>query len=108
MIRLDAQLRSGCSTVTNIDRPDGEPDADTPQTWTAHTCRGDLVYTVTSTAGPNGPVVAVTPAGGAVDVPANPNFKPAMPDDADGGKDAAGSAADAENDAPSDNEKPVK
>ncbi|HTJ93405.1 MAG TPA: hypothetical protein VL424_09895 [Pararobbsia sp.] len=81
MVRLDAQLRSGCASVTNIDRPDGEPSADAPQTWTAHTCRGDLVYNVTSTPGPSGPVVEVTAAGGAVDRPANPHFTPAMPDD---------------------------
>ncbi|CAM2145381.1 protein of unknown function [Pararobbsia alpina] len=90
MVRLDAQLRSGCPTVTNIDRPDGEPTEAAPQIWTAHTCRGDLVYNVASKPGPNGPVVEVTPAGGAVDKPANPHFTPAMPDDPSNAQGSAG------------------
>lgn len=81
MVKLDAQLRSGCSTVSNIDRPGTDLGVDAPQTWTAHTCHGDLVYTVAAKSSANGPVVEVTPAGGAVDKPANPHFTPAMPGD---------------------------
>lgn len=98
MVRLDAQLRSGCSTVTNIDRPDGALVADVVQTWTAHTCHGDLVYNVTSKPSADGPIVEVTPAGGAVDAPPNPHFKPAMPDATESdpaSDDAAKPAADA-------------
>jgi hypothetical protein len=80
MVRLDATTRSGCTTVTNIDRS-AEPVGDTPQLWTAHTCHGDLVYEVRATKGPDGPVVTVLPAGGSIDKPANPHFTPAKGED---------------------------
>ena len=81
MVRIDAMTRSGCSTVTNIERSD-EPVGETPQLWTAHTCHGDLVYQVMAKKGPDGPIVTVLPAGGAVDKPANPHFTPAKVDEA--------------------------
>jgi hypothetical protein len=81
MVRLDAQLRSSCASVNNIDRPDEELSA-TPQLWTAHTCHGDLVYNVTATPSDNGPLVEVKAAGGGVDAPANPHFTPALPEGA--------------------------
>ena len=101
MVRLDAQLRSGCSTVSNIDRPGNDLAVDVPQTWTAHTCHGDLVYNVAAKSSASGPVVEVTPAGGAVDKPANPHFTPAMPGDPEDGP-ATGDRKALQNDAAPD------
>jgi hypothetical protein len=89
MVRLDAVARSGCPSISNIDRP-AEGVNDKPQLWTVHTCHGDLVYQVLTKNGPNGQVVTVLPAGGAIDKPANPHFKPATPgDEMDKGDSAA-------------------
>jgi hypothetical protein len=95
MVRLDATTRSGCPSISNIDRPT-EGVSDKPQLWTVHTCHGDLVYQVQTKKGPDGQVVTVLPAGGAIDKPANPHFKPATPgDDMDKGASASGPASDA-------------
>jgi hypothetical protein len=95
MVRLDATTRSGCASISNIDRP-AEGVGDTPQLWTVHTCHGDLVYQVQTEKGPDGKVVTVLPAGGAIDKPANPHFKPGTPgDDMDKGDSLAEPASDA-------------
>ena len=108
MVRLDATTRSGCSSISNIDRPT-EGVSDKPQLWTVHTCHGDLVYQVQTKKGPDGQVVTVLPAGGAIDKPANPHFTPATPGDAmDKGASASepGSDAAASSDTDSNGAKP--
>ncbi len=83
MVRLDAAMRSGCDQVDNIERPDNaNPRDQAPQRWIARTCTGDISYDVVTQPGPNGPVVKVTPVPGPMNRPMNPNFHPAMPEDA--------------------------
>ncbi|WP_217478471.1 hypothetical protein [Pararobbsia alpina] len=94
MVRIDAITRSGCPLVSNIERPT-EGVSDTPQLWTVHTCHGDLVYQVMTKQGPDGQVVTVLPAGGAIDKPANPHFTPGTRgDEMDKGTSAAEPASD--------------
>jgi len=46
LVRLDAELRTGCDNVEYIDKPAADAHSQAPQRWVAHTCRGELSYDV--------------------------------------------------------------
>ena len=79
MVRLDAQIRSGCDIVDNIERPSAKTDPrdPAPQQWVARTCHGDITYNVTTLPGKDGPTIKVTPVPGPIDRPMNTHFIPA-------------------------------
>lgn len=84
IIRVDAQMRSGCEVVDNIERPPSAQSARDPSTqrWVARTCNGDIAYDVITVPGGKGktPTVKVVPAGDGLTRTANPNTRPALPD----------------------------
>lgn len=83
MVELDAATRSGCPEVRNVEQPDHVAARDNrTQRWVAHTCNGDLLYDVVTVPAGKGTAhatVKVIAVGGAVDRPANPDAKPALP-----------------------------
>jgi hypothetical protein len=95
MVRLDAQLRSGCDVVDNITRPSAKADPrnPAPQQWVARTCHGDITYDVTTVPGKDGPTIKVTPVPGPIDRPMNTHFIPAGLDGASTPPDASDSGA---------------
>ena len=86
LVRVDAELRTGCSYVEYIDKPAADVHSEAPQRWVAHTCLGELSYDVSTVQTSHGPVVNVTPvAGPPIDKPMNPHTIPAIPEDAASG-----------------------
>lgn len=83
LIRLDAELRTGCDNVEYIDKPKADARSAATQRWIAHTCSGELPYDVSTEQTDHGPVVKVTPvAAPPIARPMNPHTIPAMPADA--------------------------
>ena len=79
LVRLDATMRSGCASVTNIERPTAARNSTAPQRWIAHTCNGDIFYDVVTVKSSDGPIVKVLPVPSPLNTPANPNAQPATP-----------------------------
>lgn len=80
MVRLDAELRTGCDSVRYIDKPAPSANtatSDAPQRWVAHTCQGELSYDVLTEKTRQGPVVKVVAVAAPINKPMNPHTIPA-------------------------------